>query len=71
MAKRHSFHGSHQGAASLGILNVKLHLADGIPAVAANASHRFEGSHTPFIPGPTGLDAGANPNLFLRQFLVK
>ena len=58
-------------AAASRLLNHELRLAHLIPSLAAFVSHRLERPHAAFVARAAGLDALANPDLFLGQPLVE
>ena len=47
------------------------HFARLLAAGARTLAQLFQGTHPAFVPSPPGLDAGADPNLFLGQLLVE
>ena len=70
-SKRHSLQGGHERTAPLRLVDLERHAAHHVPALPALPPHRLQRPHPPLVAGAAGLDAGADPGLFLGELLVK
>ena len=61
----------HQPPRALGFLRLQAHAADALAARRPLQAERLERAHAPLVAGAAGLDAGADPGLFLRELLVE
>ena len=61
----------HQPARALGLLDLHFHVAGPLAAVAADFAQGLQGADPAFVARAAGLDAGADPDLFLGQLLVE
>ena len=54
-----------------GLLDLHFHVAGALAALAADFAEGLQGADPAFVAGPPGLDARADPDLFLGQLLVE
>lgn len=61
----------HECTGTFSFLDLHAHRAHDLTPFPPGLTHVFQRQHTPFIPGTPGLDALADPYLFLCQLLSK